>query len=582
MTDISLTPLDREPLFNNVQSYESMDLNALLEFVMSDIKNAFKYAEYVNLTDGTYSSAAERVAKYFITDIENKDINSEQDDNIIDTLNDSIGIKNEATNIIKDYIVYGNSFSYPYLPFTRKLYCHRCRKTYNIKVIDYKLDKQGIKGMCPVCRSVVPFKVIDVNNPDPGSIKVIRVNPKNMYQNYDPASGKSEYYMKLDDEYRRKIDNNDRHTINHMPWIFYQAHIEDRLIRFAPDQIFHMKVPQLAGIFQGWGLPSCISILDRLIRKHFYTKAELALLDDFITPKRVLYPTAGDTGDVLSNINTNKFVGKMQDMLKQYKKDKRSIMIAPSPIGYQSMGGEGKGLNLSGEEDFNTKQQLAASGFPSELYYMSASLQSLPTALRLMENIWSHIPVNLNNWLNWTVKKISTFLKVEKPDLRWKSIKVVDDLERRNLLFTLAGSQQVSLQTALETLGLDAKDELIKLVSQSTMQQEVLQDAAEDQKVKADVMGTGAPGGGGNNAMSGDPTGAATMAQADQIAQQWVTMDETNRHIQMAQLREQNQLLHAIAMSKYERIMAAERRQGGAQRVQELRQSGQGNYQQGM
>jgi hypothetical protein len=546
-----------------------IDLNSLLRVLLTNVKHAIAFSEYVYLTNGVFRSATERTAKYFITNITFQELDSDQDDNIKEILEDQLDIKSLAANMLVDLLVYGNSFTFIYFPFIRTLQCGnpRCGSIYNIEKINYELEVNSFTARCPRCGYHGPFKRQEENLRDPTKIHVQRLDPKYVEIDYDPISGQTEYYMLIDTMLKQKISNRDKHIIDKIPWVFFEASEKDRMVKFAPGQIFHLRAPGIAGLYHGWGTPQAVGLTEYLVKSHYYTKAELAILKDFIVPKRVLYPANNEGG--FEFFSTSVFKDRMAQMQEEHKKDPTKIMLSPFPIGYQAIGGEGKALNLSQEEEYNTKQQLAAAGFPADLYFMTFQMQVLPASLRLFQNIWSHIPAGLNKWIKWIVERISSFMQIEPPDVKWQEVTIADDLERRHVLLQLASAQQVSLATALEPLGINIKDELKKLMSQATMQQEVIEEAAEEQRIKTQLTGGGAgPGGGGP--MDAD----ATMAQAQEIAQQWLYMEETQRHQMMRQLKQQNQLLHGVAMSLYEDMAASVRQQGGAEQLAAMRQQG--------
>lgn len=551
-----------------------MDLNSLLKLLLGNIKYCMAFSEYVYLTNGIFRSATERIAKYFITDLTYKNLDNKREEEIREILEKNIDIRTVAGQTIIDLLVYGNSISFVYLPFVRQLTCSSCGVSYNIEKIEYSLSDGVFEAQCPKCKRRGIFKRTEENLKDSKKIFIQNLDPKLIDIDYDPISGQTEYYYQLDTDYKNKIIDGDPHIISKIPWIFYEAAQKDKTIKFAPNQLFHMKIPSISGMFQGWGPPQAVTLSNYLVRAHYYSKASLAILKDFIVPKRILYPGGSGVDDmgILGVVDGSEFAGHMKSMQEEHRKDPTKMMVSGTPVGYQQLGGDGKALGLSEEEKFNNEQQLAAAGYPAELYYMNMNIQALPTSLRLFESFWSHIPLNLNKWLSWIIKKISAFLQVDIPDIEWDDIRLSDDIQRRTVLLQLAASQQISLATALESYGIDMKEELKKLLSQSTMQQEVVDEAAEEEEIKTQLTDDGGGNGGGGGEGDFDPN--AVMAQAQQIAQEWVSLEELPRHEQMKQLREQNPLLHSVTMGYYDEMVASIRNQSGSEGLAEMRGQG--------
>lgn len=563
---------------SNMMGSDQLDLNSLLRTLLTDLKHAFAFSEYVFLSNGIYRSATERVAKYFVTDLSFPRLDSTHHENMKEILLEQIDVKNLACNFLVDLIVYGNSLTFIYLPFTRDLKCPRCFRSRKIDTMDFELNGETFTATCGWCGYSGAFERVDKPLKDINKVNIQRLDPKLVEIDYDPISGQTDYYMRLDNFLKRKIDSGDKHIIATIPWVFYQAAKRNKMVKFAQDMVFHLKSPGLAGMYQGWGIPQTIGLTEYFVKQHYYSKAELAILQDFIVPQRVLFPQSA-TEDPIHMLSTQQFKGHMNTMVREHRKDPRQYMVAPVPIGYQLLGGEGKSLQLSQEMEFNNKQQLAAAGFPAELYYMTFNIQVLPASLRLFENLWSEIPQGLNKWLKWVVDKISSFLQIEPPEVKWQGIRIADDIERRAILLQLAGSQQVSLATALDSIGIDLKEELEKLISQSTLQQEVIDKATEEQRIKSQVSEGAAPPGGMPGQQGGPLQPEALMAQAQQIAQLWMQMEETQRLSNMRELNEQNKILHDVAISMYEQMKEQIQQQGGQQALGAARQGAQAGAQ---
>ena len=65
---------------------------------------------------------------------------------------------------------------------------------------------------------------------------------------------------------------------------------------------------------------------------------------------RVIFPQAQTAdGDPVSMMSLKNFKENMESAIKSHKRDKNLFMVAPIPIGYSTLGGEGRSLLVSQE-----------------------------------------------------------------------------------------------------------------------------------------------------------------------------------------------------------------------------------------
>jgi hypothetical protein len=175
---------------------------------------------------------------------------------------------------------------------------------------------------------------------------------------------------------------------------------------------------------------------------------------------------------------------------------------------------------------------------------------------------------------------------------------IADDQERKNILMQLMSANQISPQTALAPLGVEASKEARKVFKYQDFIAKLTQEQ-QDKQMKDQEMGAlsalagaqtpsmmlqqqqqGAQGGApppgmpmGGAPMGGTPgsgpqsgTLQAMSDQAEQIAAQLVQMPEFDRKSQLKALREGNKDLHALVTSK----MTEMRRSAASQGQQQL------------
>ncbi|MFH1326396.1 MAG: hypothetical protein ABIH48_02920 [Candidatus Falkowbacteria bacterium] len=566
---------------NQYSKYQDLDLNQLLQVLTSNIQECFTFAEYLYMANGLYRSATERVAKYFITDLSygEEGIVEYEDKDFKVILEEDLSIKTIAGLIMVDLLVYGNSLSFVYTPFTRQLICPQCNTIFNIettaiddKNLKFDANAEMFTTHCIRCDYKGKFDYLDLAIKNASKISIRRIDPKTINIDHDSISGDTIYYLMPDEIYSAKVRENNRHILAKAPIIILSAIGKDKCVKFENSLLCHLKIPGISGLYRGWGIPPVIGIAENIVKQHYYTTSELVFLKDYMTIQRILYPSAMQNPMMGGmQINMDKFKSEMGAAIEAHRKDRTRYLVSPFPVGYQVTGGEGKSLQLTNEIEFNTKQLLAALGYPAELYYMTFNMQALPASLRLFENYWSYIPEGLNKWIKFVIKQICGFLKLKEPSIKWQTVRMADDIERRQVLLQLAQSQQVALSTALESYGIDFKKELGKIIKQTETQQEVIEEAAENQKIKSEITGEPQPGqqaGAGGQSDLND----TMMQQATQVAQQWMQMDETQRRSQMTQLNQSNKILHDVAMSIYNEMKENIRQNAGNQAIAQQRQ----------
>jgi hypothetical protein len=255
--------------------------------------------------------------------------------------------------------------------------------------------------------------------------------------------------------------------------------------------------------------------------------------------------------------------------VRSHRRDPADTKIAPIPIGYQAIGGEGKALDLSQNIKSTNEEILNSLGYPSELWYGTLSVQAMPSALRMFENNW-HFLINSNNsFLQWVTEKIAAFFDWEEIDVKYRPLKIAEDMERRQILMQMAASRQVSTITSLGQYGIDFKEEQEKMLEE----QQIMQDMQRRQMELQAEMQEMATDTGGGAPPPGTPTVYSVEQEADQLAQQLVGMSQSGAQRDVDQtlndLSQTNSTLYALVKDKMSKIRSQMRSDAGAQAFME-------------
>lgn len=530
------------------------------QYIPRNIKDAFRWAEYLYYKNGTYHSATNRIVRYLLTDINFHGEKTKVTEWYEDAFN-HINAKGETINGGTDLLVYGSHLASLYLPFDRFLICPSCDGEYKADRVNYQFANFEFRGKC-LCGQSVRFKHKDRPVRDIKRVKVIRWDPKQIELQRHPISQQTKVYWRIPQKFANRIKQGDRFLINQTPWEIVQAIKHNKIFEFKPGAVFYRKMPSLAGVAPEWGVPPCMAIFTLAWYVAILRRMNEAIANDFIVPFRVLYPgTQSSSSDPATFIPMGNFVSKMRRLVHAHRRDPADVQISPIPIGYQALGAEGKALDLSGNIKGANEEILNALGYPSELWYGTLSVQALPAALRMFENNWHFLSDMNTNFIQWIADQLAEYFDKEKIRTEYERVSIADDIERRQIMMQLAAAQKISDISFLERYGLDFKDEQRKLLRQQQIMQDVQAKAMEIQQEAADVNTgeQGGPGQGGGNAVYD------IVQQAQSMAEQMLAMDEASRRQALRDVAMQNQTLHALVKQKMEQIRTQMMSQAGQQ-----------------
>lgn len=581
-----------------------------LDYASSAIPNSLtlvlRWAEYIWMSNGTYRSACQRTVRYFITDLDIKEIEDDHAQDVKDILEHYLKIRTLLSECGDNFICYGNLFLVRHIPFKRYLSC-KCgalipfniaeeRKLYKWENFVFQKGKDG----CPSCKHEHkdPWRIHDVQSKDPKDVRIILMNPHEIEIAYNPYTKSKRLYWNLPSTMINGIAQGIPIMLGETPEEIIEAAKDTKRLELDDSVVFHVGEAAPAGFYTGgWGLPRVISNFRLAYHHQVLNRYDQAIAMDYINGMRVISPeqstAANGAGDPLLSLGGSMFRGAVQSMVATHRKDPASWHVSAFPLKYQLFGGEGQQLSPKELIAAKLDEWLDATGVPAELYHGTLSVQAAPMALRIFENAWPEITSLYNDVLEWVASYLMEVMDL--PDFRVELMKprLVDDLERRGLLLQLMGGNQISPQTALQTLGItNPRDEIrrgfqwqqMAAQEEKKFNDEMQSSADADtikqewaQKSQAAMGGAPAggmpPGGAPMDAMGASPVGATDtpegmMGEADRIAQQILQMDPTSRRRTLVDLKKTNPMLHPQVKAQLERY----EQQAGQTGVQMLRQ----------
>ena len=480
-------------------------------------------------------------------------------------------------------MVYGNSFISIYFPFDRFLICPKCRVEYHVDTIPFKFNllKQSFSCKCPnkSCNYEGEFNREDRRSLDRSRVRLKRWNPKLMRLRYHEISGEIEYFMELDPLFVKRVSDGNPFYLNKCPWEIVECianckKADTPLFKFAKDSIYHLREASLMGLpIRGWSIPPLMANFRLAYYIQVLRRYDEALAFDFIVPFRILFPDATPNAqgiDALQTTSMSVFMGHMQTMVKNHRKDPTTVSTAPFKVGYQMVGGEGKTLAPKDNIALAVDELLNAVGFPAELYKGTLQIQAFPVALRLFEKTWGNMVDGFNDLINWSITRVAKYFGWGDIKGKLRSVTLADDIERKALQLQAAAGMDISKATAYRPLGLDYMEEQKKVVDEQKKVQELQQEAQEEAQV-AQMGGQGGGGGGGASGVGATP--GDVYQQGKDLAYQLVTQTPENlRRGELIKIKQSNPTLHAIVLQSMNELRQEMARQGQAVMLQQAQQ----------
>lgn len=553
----------------NGSSHPNPMFDFLTGFAPRKLKDLFRWVEYLYYNSAHIFAALKKFAEYPITSISFNSSDETLRENWERVLTKSLKARTIAISTGLDLQLYGNSFISIYHPFNRFLVCPQCSARSNVRKIPYKYKHKTLAFIydCTACGVTnVKGEVKDDKVSDEKRINVIRWDPKLIDINHNPITGESEYYYTIPQELKRKVEKGDTHIISTMPMEFLRAIKSDKVFKFAPGQIYHMKIQPPAGIESHWGFPP----LTATIKLFFYTavlrKANEAIALEHIVPFRVLHPAPiSGAADPAQMISMMKWKSELASNIKRWRRDPLHIMFAPAALGVTMMGGQGRSLLTLGEVKDAEDNIIAAMGIPREFLYGGLSFTGSSITLRMLENQLETYTAYQNEQLQWIIDQTGRILGWKPVDAEYAPFKMIDDTMQKQTLVNLNMAKPlVADTTLLELHDIDINEERDKRMQESLdetrfqieLQQKVtkLQNSLVVQAQQEATSGTG---------LAYNPQ--AVIAQAEQLISQLQTLDPGSQKSFFAQLSQEDPVMYAVVKDRWQTAQTVQKQQALAQ-----------------
>lgn len=434
--------------------YPSPFFDVAQNYIPKTIKACFDWCSYYQLTNPLISAITSKLATYPITDLIYEDENRGITDLYKTLFEDTFLMRQFLIETNLDRYTYGNSFTSVSFPFKKILICTSCSADYDARRAEYKWKSFRFHISCVACGHSGPAKVKDEPVRSAHKIKLIRWNPKSILIRTNEVTGQKLYYYQMPQYLKNDIMLGKPEVIEVIPQAFIEAIRKKKSILLESDKIFHSKRPSISRepADNGWGTPLILPVLKDIFFLQILRKAQEAVAMEHIVPMRVMFPqVSADGNNPYAQINLQDWQKEVEGQITKWRRDNNHIPVMPVPVGYQMIGGQGRGLLLHQEIRIYNDQIIAGMGVPTGFFYGEAQYSGASVNLRALENEFLGNRQDMLRLVCFIRDHVSSFLDLPKIPLRFKPFKMADDIQRASFDMNLANAGMISRRTFLES-----------------------------------------------------------------------------------------------------------------------------------
>lgn len=431
------------------------------QFLPRNLHDVIRWSRYITMQSPVTTEVIRKLSTYPITDFIT-DTTSEKTRLKYEEVFTSFKLKQTLHDIGFEYYTIGNVFLSIYFPIHRNLICPTCATAYNAKKADFiSFKKYEFHGECPACNYKGAFIRKDMKGHNVEEMNIIKWDPTHIAVNHNPITGESDYYYRIPNDVKKRVQLGDKLFVNSIPWGIIEAVQNNQDFKFDENNIFHLKNISAGHYINGIAVPPLISLFGLVYYQATLRKANESISTDFMNPLRVVYPTpqSGNSDPVVS-ISMRNFVSNMTDAFIKHKRDRNHVLVAPVPIGYQAISGEGRNLLVSQEIAQAEESVLLSLGVSKELLSGVTNWQSSTVGLRLLENTMNTYTSQINAFITWVMTRVTKYIGIETCPVKLVPFKLTDDDGLRQMLLQLHATDECSPSTLYEAFGMNYADEL--------------------------------------------------------------------------------------------------------------------------
>jgi hypothetical protein len=543
------------------------------------LETALDMAMFLYYMNPNYVKAAGRVVRYFITDFDYPGKGSSTEKNFFDDfLHHQLQLPVFMANVGDEHNCYGNAFVRIHFPFDRVLLDPTTGREYFLELFGRRarFDLASLTYTVPDPAhpgQTLKLRFRDRRSRDQSRIKLRLLNPRRIWLQHNDISGTTRYIYRFEQETIEDVKKGRLHIVNEMPLEMLQAIRNSQDFMFEVDHLFHFREPTISGISnRGWGIPPVVINYRNLRQVQVYRKLDEAVGLDYMLPFRLFSPPElQNSNSDMARLMTGRWTAEIRRIVDARRRDKFAMHAFPFPVNYQEFGAdEGKKLTPKDAMELANNTLYDGMGFPQELFKGTLQYLQVPHALRMFENSFLFVHTGYNQLLRWVVRRTRQYLGLPPLPVTLQRPTMADSVERKQMIFQLAATGEISRETAYDSLGIDdVRAEFRKRIEEDMeVQREQARAQAELQKEleTGSLQSTEQAQGSGGTMPGGpvDASGATPMdatGDAQQLAEYWLQLPQGERSKAMAAAKNTKPDVYAMAKQKMEEL----RSQGAAQ-----------------
>lgn len=552
--------------------------NVANQFLPRNLHDIIRWSRYIIMQSPVVTEVLRKLSTYPITDFI-IDTESEEVKKKYLEIFRSFRLKQRLHNIGFEFHSIGNVFISIYFPIYRALSCPVCKTSVNIKKVDFvKFKNYKFHGICPKCMSTVNFDVMDSKSTSIADMNIIQWDPTHIVTNHNPITGEYEYFYTIPGDIKKRIMNGDRLFLDTVPWSLVEAVRNNQDYKFEHDSIFHLRNISASQAINGVAVPPLVSVFSLVFYQACLRRANESIATDFMSPMRVIFPSPQTANsDPVVSISMSTFVSKMEAAMSAHKRDKNHVLIAPVPIGYQAISGEGKNLLVSQEIQQAEESILLSLGVSRELLSGTTNWTSSTVGLRLLQNTLECYTGQILEVMEWLMTRVSRYLGIPYAEVTLVPFKLTDDDNLRVALLALVQQNKASATTLFESFGLDYAEEVEKMEKEAV----IVAKSQIKTKLKVEQSQFLASKESGKD-FDADTDYKDNLAKAQQMAEQLYGADEATRRAALNDLKlaDYSQFVMVSKLLEEEEAQGAEQEGAGQPGAAKPGQAAQGEQEQ--
>lgn len=440
------------------------------QFLPRNLHDVIKWVRFIAIQSPVTTEVIRKLSTYPITDF----IYSGKDPAITDKykqITSSFRLKATLHDVGFQYHTIGNVFISVHFPIQRTYSCPSCNTMYFASQAEFLTFKNfAMEGVCPNCKSKGVFKRHDHKSTNINDMNIILWDPLNISVNHNPITGKNQYFYTVPNDIKRRVQQGDKFLVDTIPWEIIESIRDQKQFLFEDDRIFHMRNINMGFSVNGIAVPPLVSHFSLVFYQATLRKANESIASDFMAPLRVIFPQAQTANsDPVVSISMRNFSNKMEEAFVKHKQDNNHVIIAPIPVGYQAISGEGKTLLVNQEIAQAEESLLLSMGVSRELLSGTTNWTSSTVGLRMLKNTLDSYIGQVEELLEWVFSKTASYIGIAYQKVSLVPFQLTDDDLLKNILSTLSQTGNVSMTTVYESMGKSYEEELEKMLEEAKL-----------------------------------------------------------------------------------------------------------------